>query len=247
MAAVAYTVGCKRSDLQVSSHSRRKQPFAIILHFFVFSKGEKMQSNCNTRHFEYVLDFMLQSGSKECLNTISLLPLMYAIAALPDSSNQKNFFEILIWLFLQGVRRIKSVSVFFPAFFFSICAISLYWFCTSISRSPSSLFSLLIIIYLFVCDPRQSVLVLWEVQANLKFSGMSHKWFFLFLFLLFLHDMLLMWGFPLHIVWETSITRARLSAIMFREHRLELRVEVCVLVQDEIQVNKKKKKKISPP
>lgn len=53
--------------------------------------------------------------------------------------------------------------------------------------------------------------------------------------------MLLMWGLPLHIVWETSITRASLSAIMFREHRLELRVEVCFLVQDEIQVEKKEK------
>lgn len=49
-----------------------------------------MQSN--TRHFEYVLDFMLQNGSKECLKITSLLPLMYAIAALPDSSNQNNFF-----------------------------------------------------------------------------------------------------------------------------------------------------------
>lgn len=55
-----------------------------------------MQSN--TRHFEYVLDFMLQNGSKECLKITSLLPLMYAIAALPDSSNQNNFFEILICL-----------------------------------------------------------------------------------------------------------------------------------------------------
>lgn len=35
---------------------------------------------------------------------------------------------------------------------------------------------------------------------------------------------------------RNSITRASLSAIMFREQRLELRVEVCFLVQDEIQV-----------
>lgn len=40
---------------------------------------------------------------------------------------------------------------------------------------------------------------------------------------------------------ENSVTRASLSAIMFREHRLELRVEVCFFVQDEIQVKKKKK------
>lgn len=30
---------------------------------------------------------------------------------------------------------------------------------------------------------------------------------------------------------------------MFREQRLELRVEVCFLVQDEIQVKKKRRKK----
>lgn len=49
-----------------------------------------MKVNCDARQFQYVLEFMLQNGSKECLKITGLLPLMYAIAALPDSSNQKK-------------------------------------------------------------------------------------------------------------------------------------------------------------
>lgn len=52
-----------------------------------------MQMNCDARQFEYVLEFMLQNGSKECLKITGLLPLTYAIAALPDSSNQKNLLK----------------------------------------------------------------------------------------------------------------------------------------------------------
>lgn len=91
MAAVAYTVGCKRLSGRLSQ--LKKTAFHFHFALLCLLKRGKMQRNCDTRHFEYVLDFMLQNGSKECLKIRSLLPFMYAIAALPASSNQRNLFE----------------------------------------------------------------------------------------------------------------------------------------------------------
>lgn len=75
MAAVAYSEGCKSSDFSGQLSQLRKS--AVCFHFFIvffFKKGKMMQINCGTRQSEYVLELMLQNGSKECLKITSLLP-----------------------------------------------------------------------------------------------------------------------------------------------------------------------------
>lgn len=117
------------------------------------------------------------------------------------------FLLLLIINKVWWVNKISAYAVNIFSSFFSIRrAIPLHWFCTLRTRSSNSslcvsFFFHVVSLFIYFCFRPLSesfsancaalLVVSWEVQA-VELSGMSSRWF--------LHVMLLMWGYPLHIV-----------------------------------------------